>query len=168
MTLPPTHRSLTVQRQRSVSPIVIVAAIVALAFLAVGALVVEQWAPAGHDTSVVTGFILGTLAPTIVGLLALVRGDHAVQQGKANAELVAATADTVEKVAENVNGHLERHQELAEKVTNVAEGIAAAAGIPVKVRDPASRTRGTDTTRELVVDQITPGLDAPPLAPDQS
>lgn len=168
MTIAPTSLQLTVAHTRKVSPLVVIAAVVALVFIGTAALVATLYAPPGHDANVITAFVLGTLAPTVVGLLALIRGDHAVQQGEQNAQRLVDTAAKVEEVAHNVNGHLEAHQELAERVTTVAEGIAAAAGVPVQVRSTASRTRSGDGTSTTVTEQIPAGMDAPPLAPDQS
>lgn len=168
MTTTATTASLTVPQTRKVSPIVIIAAVVSMAFIGAGALVATLFAPPGRDANIITAFVLGTIAPTTVGLLALVRGDHAVQQGEQNAVRLADTAAKVVEVAQNVNGHLDAHQELAERVTNVAEGIANAAGIPVQVRDPASRSRAGDTDPVTILEQVPPSADTGPLAPDQS
>lgn len=168
MTPPPTSSNLTVAHTRRVSPLVVVAAVLGLVFIGSAALVASLFAPNGRDANVVTAFVLGTIAPTVVGLLALIRGDHAAQIGQANAERLVETAATVEQVAKDVNGHLARHDQLAQKVTNVAEGLARAAGVPVQMRDPASRTRSEDLGAAEVVTPVAMPADSGPLAPDQS
>ena len=167
MTTPTSSSSLTVARNRRVSPLVIVAAVVALVFIGVAALVASEFAPPGRDTQVVTAFVLSTLAPTVVGLLALVRGDHAVQQGETNAQRLVDTAATVEQVAKDVNGHLTRHDTLAASMTRTAETLATLATNATPVaRAATERTRATDPGQPAGQTAAAPA-DAPPLAPDQ-
>lgn len=165
----PTTAALTVPNSRRVSPLVIVAAVVSLVLIGAAALVASLYAPAGRDSSIITAFVLGTIAPTTVGLLALVRGDHAAILGQANARRLVATAAKVEQVAENVNGHLERHDALAGQVMEVADRLANSATPLAQIgRQSTTRSRSTDT------DPDGPGLvdpgaaDSQPLAPDQS
>lgn len=160
----PAAAPLTVAHHRNVpSPLVIVAAIVAMVCIAVGALVIGEFAPANANSAVVTGFVLGTVAPTIMGLLALLRGDHAVRVGQDNAAKLVATSAKVAEVAKNVNGHLERHDDLAEKLTDTADSLArlATSGTPI-ARAATARTRATDVARTDATG--TPVVtDAPPL-----
>lgn len=165
MTLPDLRATHPVTVIRRVSPVVIIAAVVALSFIGAATLVATLFAPRGHDATVITAFVLSTLAPTIVGLLALVRGDHAVQVGETNATRLVATAAKVEQVAQDVNGHLGRHDQLAQAVANVAETVAAAAGVEVAMpRDPETRTRSADVTAELGTGGDPAAVDVPPLA----
>lgn len=168
MSLPDLRIAETAAGIRKLSPVVIVAAVLALVFIAAATLVATLFAPKGHDTAVVTAFVIGTIAPTIVGLMALVRGDHAVQVGERNAQSLAATAATVEQVATDVNGHLQRHDALAEKVADVAQTIASAAGVNVAPpRDPGARTRASDGPAPLATTSTPVPADVPPLS-DQS
>lgn len=165
MTLPDLRTTTPVTVMRRVSPVVVIAAVVALAFIGAATLVATLFAPRGHDATVVTAFVLSTLAPTIVGLLALVRGDHAVQVGETNATRLVATAAKVEQVAQDVNGHLGRHDALAASVAQVAETVAAAAGVQVSVpRDPQTRTRDTDVPASSTTDAAPAVADVAPLA----
>lgn len=161
---PPTATPLTVAHHRNVpSPLVIVAAITAMVCIAVGALVIGEFAPAHADTAVVTGFVLGTVAPTIMGLLALLRGDHAVRVSQDNAQRLVETSAKVAEVAENVNGHLERHDDLAETLTHTADSLAKLATNTTPVaRAGTARTRSTDAAPTDPAGDPLPG-DSPPL-----
>jgi hypothetical protein len=138
---------------RRVSPVVAVGALVALAFVGAGLLVATLFAPSGRDTTVVIGFVVSIIGPTVLTLLALIRGDHAAKLGASNAEKLDATIATVEKVAHDVNGHLQRHDELAANVMEVANGVAQAAGLNAGTpRNPQARTRSSDEHLPQVTD----------------
>lgn len=150
-----------VRPSRRPSPVVAVAALVAVLFIGAGLLIATLYAPNGRDTSAVVGFVTAAVGPTVVALLTLARGDRAAKLGVANADKLDSTIATVEQVAKDVNGHLQRHDALAANVMTVATGVAAAAGVVIDpARDMTSRSRADDLPGSDV-----PGADAPPLAP---
>lgn len=148
---------------RKLSPVVIIGATLALVFVAAGLLVATLFAPAGRDTTVIIGFVVSVVGPTILGLLTLIRGDHAAKLGADNARKLDLTIATVDQVARDVNGHLARHDTLEENVMQVAKGVAQVANAGLGApRNPDARTRATDTPQPPASDQP-----AQPLADQQ-
>jgi hypothetical protein len=122
-------------RDRGISTSTVVAAVLALVFLGLAGTIAATFVPANRATSVYA-FISAVIAPTVLTLLALVRADH-------NTQDIGRTAAKVDQATEYINGHLERHDQLADHVLTVAENIATLAGPAIATeRKPASPESG--------------------------